>query len=224
VALDPYFQLGIEPGADAKTIKAAYRRKARETHPDRNPDDPRATTRFQLVQEAYDILSDPVRRASYDETGNTERDSGESLAISLLAGAVIETIKQSDAQGVMADPRFSLVDTLRDFLRQIRDASRGRKRSCESLISGLERQLKRMKFKGDGSNLVKDIIDEQIARARIALEKESRHLVAAEAALKIMEQYEGLPPEDLFNAMQRFSMLGIPSGVKNSAFYSSTSS
>lgn len=60
-----YAILGVTPSADAGEIKAAFRRKAMELHPDRN-DAPNATAQFQLLNEAYGVLSDPATRAQYD--------------------------------------------------------------------------------------------------------------------------------------------------------------
>jgi len=64
---DYYARLGVSPSASADQIRAAYRRRARETHPDQNPDDPDAAERFQRIQEAYRVLRDADRRARYDD-------------------------------------------------------------------------------------------------------------------------------------------------------------
>lgn len=64
---DHYAALGVAKDADAATIKKAYRQLARELHPDKNPDNAAAENRFKQVSEAYDVLSDPKRRAEYDE-------------------------------------------------------------------------------------------------------------------------------------------------------------
>jgi molecular chaperone DnaJ len=64
---DYYAALGVPKDADAAAIKKAYRQLARELHPDKNPDNAGAETRFKEVSEAYDVLSDPKRRAEYDE-------------------------------------------------------------------------------------------------------------------------------------------------------------
>lgn len=63
---DLYATLGVPRTADAAAIKRAYRKLAKELHPDQNKDNPRAAERFKTVTAAYDILSDPARRAAYD--------------------------------------------------------------------------------------------------------------------------------------------------------------
>lgn len=63
---DPYSTLGVSKGADEKAIKSAYRKLAKELHPDRNKDNPQAADRFSEISRAYDLLSDKDRRAAFD--------------------------------------------------------------------------------------------------------------------------------------------------------------
>jgi DnaJ-class molecular chaperone len=63
---DLYATLGVPKSADAAAIKRAYRKLAKELHPDKNKDNPRASERFKTVTSAYDILSDEKKRAAYD--------------------------------------------------------------------------------------------------------------------------------------------------------------
>jgi len=63
---DPYSILGVSKGADEKAIKSAYRKLAKELHPDRNQDNPKAAERFAEITHAYDLLSDAQKRGQYD--------------------------------------------------------------------------------------------------------------------------------------------------------------
>jgi len=63
---DPYTTLGVERTASEADIKKAYRKLAKELHPDRNKDNPKATDRFGKVTQAYDILNDKDKRARFD--------------------------------------------------------------------------------------------------------------------------------------------------------------
>ncbi|MEU8152681.1 molecular chaperone DnaJ [Micromonospora sp. NPDC048986] len=64
---DFYAVLGVDKAASADDIKKAYRKVARESHPDHNPGDPKAEERFKAASEAYNVLSDSGRRREYDE-------------------------------------------------------------------------------------------------------------------------------------------------------------
>lgn len=66
---DLYELLGVDRDADADTIKKAYRRQARQYHPDVNPD-PASQDRFKEISRAYEVLSDPQKRAAYDRGGD----------------------------------------------------------------------------------------------------------------------------------------------------------
>ncbi len=71
--MDLYQQLGVKRGASDAEIKKAYRSLAKQLHPDRNKDNPKAAERFAKVTQAYDLLSDKDKRARYDR-GEIDED------------------------------------------------------------------------------------------------------------------------------------------------------
>jgi molecular chaperone DnaJ len=72
VAKTLYDVLGVKKNASADEIKKAYRKLARENHPDRNPGDTAAEERFKEIQAAYDVLSEPDKRKQYDAFGSAD--------------------------------------------------------------------------------------------------------------------------------------------------------
>lgn len=75
---DYYKTLGVERTADDKAIKTAYRKLARKFHPDLNPKNKEAESRFKEINEAYQVLGDADKRKKYDELGaDFERGASE---------------------------------------------------------------------------------------------------------------------------------------------------
>jgi len=73
---DYYEILGVSKSVDAAELKKAYRRLAMKHHPDRNPDDAAAEAKFKEAKEAYDVLSDAEKRATYDQFGHAAFENG----------------------------------------------------------------------------------------------------------------------------------------------------
>lgn len=83
---DLYLTLGVSSQASPEQIRLAYRRLARQVHPDHNPDDPQASQSFSKLTEAYRVLSDPQKRQAYDvfrknnTSSSSRKDTGASLS------------------------------------------------------------------------------------------------------------------------------------------------
>lgn len=73
---DPYDVLGVSRNATAEEIKSAYRKLARQHHPDVNPNDPSAEEKFKEIGQAYAVLGDPEKRAKFDQFGVTDDQQG----------------------------------------------------------------------------------------------------------------------------------------------------
>jgi curved DNA-binding protein CbpA len=114
-----YELLDTLPGASPLEIKRAFRRKAKETHPDKGG----TADKFASVSRAYLVLSDPIKRARYDETGDIPENTPEFAPLNLLVQFFV-TIVQMHANGQGPDPcAINLVDTARkQFRKDIMDA------------------------------------------------------------------------------------------------------
>jgi molecular chaperone DnaJ len=73
---DFYEVLGVGKSADEKDLKAAYRKLAKQYHPDANPGDKQAEAKFKEINEAYDVLKDPQKKAAYDRFGHQAFEGG----------------------------------------------------------------------------------------------------------------------------------------------------
>lgn len=73
--IDYYKILGVDKNIPQKDIRAAYRKRAKQFHPDLHPNDQKAKAKFQALNEAYDVLSDENKRAKYDKYGEQWRNA-----------------------------------------------------------------------------------------------------------------------------------------------------
>ncbi|MBR2236459.1 MAG: DnaJ domain-containing protein [Prevotella sp.] len=73
--IDYYKILGVDKSIAQKDVKKAYLKRAKQFHPDLHPDDPKAKAKFQALNEAYDVIGDPEKRAKYDQYGEQWKEA-----------------------------------------------------------------------------------------------------------------------------------------------------
>ncbi|HQS05403.1 MAG TPA: J domain-containing protein, partial [Daejeonella sp.] len=122
--MDYYQALGITKSATDKDIKAAYRKKARKYHPDVNPNDKDAQKKFQEINEANEVLSDPEKRKKYDQYGKDWKhaDQFQSQGQGRPSGG--RSTGQQDYTGSFSDQNFS------DFFSSMFGKSSGQSRQA----------------------------------------------------------------------------------------------
>ena len=85
---DPFESFGVPRGATGDVVRKAYRRISREHHPDANPDDPAAEERFEEIQQAHELLSDPEKRRTFDDEKRPSRPSSRRKRAGHTTGSV----------------------------------------------------------------------------------------------------------------------------------------
>ena len=181
-----YDVLGVEPTASADEIRAAYRQRISKAHPDRGGSHEGAT----LVQEAYDCLSDPVRRALYDEgvTASEEHLTGQAAAVleQLFEHAIEELPPDTD---LVAEIKVRIAHSNAALKAQL--AMKTRK------VTRLRRYLNRVRTRSDQPNLFERVINERIEAAQFERISARSAIEVHQRVAALLEAYvdEGPPPE-----------------------------
>ena len=102
---DHYEVLGVSKSATPEEISKAYRKLARQHHPDRNPGDKQAEARFKEIQNAYDVLTDPKKKAMYDQFGTDVPPGGPAPASPADSRAAFNTAAAADSRSTRKWPR-----------------------------------------------------------------------------------------------------------------------
>lgn len=197
---DPYEQLGVERNATPAEITKAYRRKAILVHPDRNPDDEHAKTKFQLLQEAYEILRDPTRRAKYDASGDGSKDNLQARATALLVG-LIERVVTDACNAAVAGQSLNIVASLRSQIHASTREVEGHQISVNSHLPRVRKLLKRTRRKNGEGSLIEDALNAQIQKAEDALVTQKNTLDAYREMLRMLEEYEDVADKGDFAAL-----------------------
>lgn len=162
--IDLYKILGVQRNAGPATVEKAFRKRAKETHPDRNPGDPTAAERFQQVKLAGDVLRDPERRKRYDESGDTSAapaNDRQRQVVGIVLDvfrAVVQPLVKSEARLEQVDIVQGMRQQLEQFLVEADGAIKAGKKSLKRFNIIAER----MKLK-DGDDILADVLSAEMA-------------------------------------------------------------
>jgi hypothetical protein len=187
VSDDPYEILGVPRDATPEQIKKAYRKKAKEAHPDREDGD---NTEMVAINRAKDILSDPAKRSKFDETGSTAGSSEptiEDMARMSLArafdGLLSDEVNFTDYDDVIAGIRKAIQAALVEYEVEIK--------TVDQYCQKLEKKAARVKFKNpEGHDLWSDTIADRKKRYAGIRAHACQKAEVAKIALAMLDDYE----------------------------------
>ena len=160
---DLYHILGIKRTASSAQIRKAYRKLAAKFHPDANPGDDSVIEKYHAVVHAYEVLSDPVRRKQYDETGDVSRPQPiDNELMSVIAPAIV-TVLQGCHSPMGPDPKRT------DLVVRVRDLVKSELTQVERHMAELEKARKilgdvsgRFMIESSDDNLLQMVVESQI--------------------------------------------------------------
>ena len=174
---NPYKVLGVEQDATVEQIMMAYRRKSAKFHPDRNPDNPEAARCQQEVNDAYAILSDPAKRAEWDETSGS---SAKKNAIDMLQHE-FDTLIELNREG-------DLIKALKEQCRSKRDRGTVARSHAKSQKKKLEARL--LALRGPSNNdFLRAVLERKIHQHEFAISQIDEAFEALDIAEKLLLAY-----------------------------------
>lgn len=183
--LDPYAVLGVDRHASGEDIRGAFRKLSKTLHPDVAGDASKA--RFQEIQWAFSLLSDVKARDEYDRTGRVgqkENDLHDKMlhAVNALMEAVIEQEEEEDTTDIIAKVKSTIANAVPVLRKELKAAKRKLKKA--------KTIMRRMKKRGGGPDLLKNMLERRCARAENAVKAQEEALQLNEAMQKFFADYD----------------------------------
>ena len=184
---DLYQILGVSRNASAATIKRRFRKLAMKLHPDRGGD----AAEFDAMKQAYDILSDPERRARYDATGDTAKPEASQspayLRLNICLGGILANYLASGAEPAKADLLAAMRNTL---CAEVSQANADR-RPFAKCLHNLRAVLGR--FQADSDNYLEVVVKQKIQILEADLALRDKNIKEIGEALEILKLYTYTP-------------------------------
>jgi len=178
-----YGDLGVQPTASQEEIRAAYRKRAKISHPDAGG----SSEAFRKLSRARKVLSDPAARAHYDETGEETEpaiDQTDTHALGLI-GQMMD-----GALGGNEDPVAArLIDLMITKLEQDQNSVRQRIAVAQRALNRAKRMERRFKKKSPGDNRMQALLDATARNFKARLDKDQMNLKVAARAIEILKDH-----------------------------------
>lgn len=188
-----YEILDLTKEADPATIKQRYRKLSRQYHPDRNPGDKEALEKYNEIQEAYEVLSDPIRKSIYDRTGKvTKAASNEEMefanVVLPLMNGILKQVVDNDSfrGGIQTVDMLSSIKV--EVSRQIIEIDQSIA-IFEKMKKYAEYTGKRYKTKEDKTNVLADLTKSTISQCEAEIEALKQLHDLHKRVLKMLDSY-----------------------------------
>jgi curved DNA-binding protein CbpA len=175
-----YEELELQPNCSQEDIKRQYRTLAHQHHPDRGGD----TERFKRISIAYEVLSDTVRRAEYDRTGQFDQNhSTRSAAIERLGNMINHYVPDlnADAEDLIVKMRMDIHQALAQLASHTENTHRQ--------LKNAQRTHKKLWVKTSGENFLKGFVENLIARREKELVDLERQRATLTLMLEMLDDY-----------------------------------
>ena len=179
--MDPYLELELPIDANDEEIKLKYRHFANIHHPDKGGDE----EKFKRIKEAYEILSDPIRRKAYEISGDAETNLQiRNAALDHIAQMMGQIVPQFNSE---ADDLFAI---MRQEVNNIRQGMVENTNVCVGYMANLQKVIARVNAKHDKQNIMIEILQKQIDFRNREHEDFAQRIKICDLEIEILKDYE----------------------------------
>lgn len=189
-----YEDLGVKKGVSDEELRTAFRRKAREHHPDRGGD----PAKMAQANRAYETLSNPQRRITYERTGEDRPKPIDHDASEMVLSIALEWIQSAANSGDLIKDVNTRLDQSRAQLEQ--NIANG-----EATLARMRKRVSKLKFRGKGHNVLKAFAESKILELQHLVEKTKDNAKVLIRAKEFLASYEYEPEvPEIFRGMINF--------------------
>lgn len=187
-----YDILGITKDATEEEIKQAFRRRAQQTHPDKEGG---SEETFKQVKEAYEVLSNPARRSNYDSTGSTK----EGPTVEQEAEGVLASVfEQFLGSGMDVNP----LNSLREEMDKVRSDQQRNVTKTEKTLKRTTAMAGKFKRKTAGANLFQRVLERRKQSCQDSIDAAKRNIAVCTKVLELLDQYEFEEDKEALDAVE----------------------